>query len=127
MLHLHRIDDMDQLRERPCQPPERLLDEAEEAEARGEPWQVLEAQPDGEEEPLWICVFPEREASDALYRFGDLHLGHWDAERNVFLTEDGACFNLCGRTVSPSALEAEGEEEEDVSEPETSRDLDQPL
>lgn len=112
MLHLHRIGDLDQLRGRPYRPPEHLLDEAEEAEARGEPWQILEAQPDGAEEPLWICVFPEREASDALYRFGELHEGRWDAEREVFLAEDGTCFDLQGRAIPLAALEEEGEEED---------------
>ena len=120
MLHLQRIEDQEQLKGLPYRPPERLLDDIDEAEARGEPWQVLESRSEDEEEPLWVCVFPEREAADVLYLFGDLYEGHWDAEREVFLAEDGA-YDLYGRPVSLSTLEDEDEEEDTEWEEEMAR------
>lgn len=121
MLHLQRIEDMDQLKGRPHPAPERLLDIAGEADARGEAWWVIEARADEEEEPVWLCVFPGHEAPDQFFRFGDLREGRWDPGQEVFQAEDGACFDLQGRPAFPSAAEDEEEEEDLAWEEEQAR------
>src|SRR5512141_1411592 len=101
MGRVKRIDDLETLRRQATTPPLVMLDAMETAGERGEPWWVLQVMVRGDEDPLWLAVFPEEKR--ALFFNGEETLkGAWDESRSVFFEEDGLTWSLVGRRVTVS-------------------------
>lgn len=111
MWRIKRIDDLESLRRLATSPPLVILEAVETAAERTEPWWVLELKVRGDEDPLWLAVFPERKGA-MFYNGEETMNGRWSAAHNVFFEEDGLTWNLEGRPVTVSALEDEAAEED---------------
>lgn len=111
MGQIKRINDLDRLRGQATTPPLVIMDAVETTAERAEPWWVLQVMVRGDQDPLWLAVFPERK--DALFFNGEETMkGRWDEAHGVFFEEDGLTWNLEGRPVTVSALEDEAADED---------------
>lgn len=120
MLRMKRIDDLDLLRGQATTPPMVIKAAVETTAERGEPWWVLQVKVRGDQDPLWLAVFPERK--DALFFNGEETMkGRWDESRSVFFEEDGLTWNLEGRPTTLSAMDDEAAEEDAGIEEERAR------
>lgn len=113
MLHLKRIRELENLRNQPFAPPPDLMSKVEEFGEQDEPWRVIQALPEGQEEPNWLVVFPGDEIS-TLYLEGREVQGKWDEERQVFFPEEGDPLDLQGHSVSLDSLESAEEDEDEA-------------
>lgn len=104
------IKDLDQMRAQAFSPPFALMGLIENAEGRGEEWQVLMAYGSISGGARWVAVFPgSKEAR--FFTEGDHLSGRWDSEHEIFFPEEGSPLNLLGNPVSLSSIEEEVEEE----------------
>lgn len=111
MGRVKRIKDLDGLRGQATSPPVVITEAVQTMAERGEPWSVLQVKVRGDQDPLWLAVFPER--NEALFFNGEETMkGRWDEGRSLFFEEDGRTWNLEGRPVSVSAMEDEAAEED---------------
>ncbi|NTW86413.1 MAG: hypothetical protein HGB30_09660 [Holophagaceae bacterium] len=109
MLHVKRIRDLDELRRQTFQAPIALVEHLEEAEARGEPWWVLQAFGGGPSDARWVAVL-QGEGESLFFSDGEHHRGRWDDEHALFIPDEGKPMDLNGRTTTLSALEDEAVE-----------------
>lgn len=110
MLRTRLIKDLDQMGTQAFPPPFGLMDLLEEAEVRGEAWCVLMAYGGPAGEVRWLVRFLDSGES-LLFLEGEQVQGRWDAERQVFLPEEGPPIDLQGKPVSLSDREEAGEED----------------
>ena len=111
MLRIKRITELDALRGQATSPPLVIREAVQNIAERGEPWRVLQVKVRGDQDPLWLAVFPERK--EALFFNGEETMkGKWDEARSVFFEEDGKTWSLEGRPVTLSALDDEAAEED---------------
>jgi hypothetical protein len=111
MLRVKRIVEVEALKYQATTPPRVILSAVETAAERAEPWWVVQAISDRQEDALWLAVFPD--AKEALFFTGEETLkGRWDEGRCVFFDEEGKSWNLEGRQVSVSSMEEEAAEED---------------
>lgn len=120
MSQTKRINDLDALRGQATTPPLVIMEAVQTMAERGEPWWVLQVRVRGDQDPLWLAVFPERKG--ALFFNGEETMkGRWDEARNVFFEEDGLTWNLEGRPTTLSAMDDEAAEEDAGIEEERAR------
>ncbi len=117
---MKRITDLDSLRGQPTTPPLVIMEAVQTMAERSEPWWVLQVKVRGDQDPLWLAVFPEQK--DAMFFNGEETMkGRWDEARSVFFEEDGLTWSLEGRPVTLSSLDDEAAEEDAGIEEERAR------
>ena len=120
MWRMKQITELDALRGQPTSPPLVIREAVQTMAERGERWRVLQVKVRGDQDPLWLAVFPER--NEALFFNGEETMkGRWDEARSVFFEEDGLTWSLEGRPVTLSALDDEAAEEDAGIEEERNR------